>query len=189
MALFNKEVTLNAIMYILSALNGRSDMHKICKILYFADQMHLSNYSRSITGADYIRMHYGPVPSQVDDMFKAVRGDSFFSNTEEAEELGTYFSFYNRYIIDQKKEPDLDYLSETDKECLDAAIKKCKDKNFGELTEMSHGFAWQNAQQDRKISVKDILREAGDSEGYVEYVAEKLQSENIPNIVLYGVTC
>ena len=189
MALFNKEVSINAVMYILSALGGRCGMHKICKILYFADQMHLSNYSRSITGADYIRMNYGPVPSQVDDMFKAVRGDSFFSNTEEAEELEKYFTFYNRYTIVQKKQPDLDYLSETDKECLDAAIAMCKDKNFGELTEMSHGIAWQNTLQDRKMSVKDILREAGDSEEYVEYIADKLRRENIPNAVLYGVTC
>lgn len=186
--LFNKDVSINAMMYVLSALGGRCDMHKICKILYFADQMHLSRYSRSITGADYIRMTYGPVPSQVDDMFKAVRGDSFFSNTEEADWLKTYFSFYNRYTIDQKKQPDMDYLSETDIECLDESIALCKDKSFGELTEMSHGVAWQNTQQDRKMSVKDILREAGDSEDYVEYIDQKLRMENFPNMV-YGITC
>lgn len=186
--LFNREVSINAIMYILSALDGRCDMHKICKILYFADQMHLSRYSRSITGADYIKMTYGPVPSQIDDMFKAVRGDSFFSDTSESDWLRTYFSFYNRYTIDQKKQPDMDYLSETDIECLDESISLCKDKSFGELTEMSHGLAWQNTQQDRKMSVKDILREAGDSEEYVEYIDQKLRVENIHNTA-YGVTC
>lgn len=189
MSLFDKNVSINAVMYILSVLGGRSDMHKICKILYFADQLHLSRYSRSITGADYIRMTYGPVPSQVDDMFKAVRGDSYFSDTTEADWLKEYFSFYNRYIIDQKKQPNMDYLSETDIECLDKAIAQCKDKTFSELTEMSHGLAWQNTQQDRKMSIKDILREAGDSEEYVEYIDQKLRMENLPNVVVYGVTC
>ena len=188
MASFNKDVSINAVMYILSALGGRSDMHKVCKILYFADQKHLSRYSRSITGADYIRMNYGPVPSQVDDMFKAVRGDSFFSNTAEAEWLATYFSFYNRYMLKQEKAPDMDYLSETDIECLDEAIALCIDKNFAELTEMSHGLAWQNTQQDRKMSVKDILREAGDSEDYVDYIDQKLRTERCTNVVAYGVT-
>ena len=163
-------------------------MHKICKILYFADQLHLSRYSRSITGADYIRMTYGPVPSQVDDMFKAVRGDSYFSNTADAEELGTYFSVSDHYTINQKREPNLDYLSETDIECLNESIAKCKDKNFYQLTKLSHGLAWKSAKQDKKISVDDILREAGDSEDYVQYIADKLRMENIPS-VSYGVTC
>lgn len=185
--LFNKEVSINAIMYILSKFGGMCDMHKICKILYFADRMHLSRYSRSITGDEYIRMQYGPVPSHVDDMFKAVRGDSFFSDTSEAEVLKEYFSFYNRYTVQQKKQPDMDYLSETDIECLDESIAQCKDMSFNELTEFSHGLAWQNTSPDREIAVEDILREAGDTEEYVEYVANKLRGENIPHFA-YGIT-
>ena len=46
-SLFNKDVALQAILYVLSKLGGQSDMHKICKILYFADQKHLSRYSRA----------------------------------------------------------------------------------------------------------------------------------------------
>src|SRR5574344_1892259 len=153
MSMFNKEVAIQAILYILSKLKGQCDIHKVCKILYFADQKHLSKYSRSITGDNYIKMQYGPVPSKIDDIFKAVRGDSFFSDTQSSEELKGYFVFQNRYLIKQLKEVDLDYLSLTDKECLDSSIALCKDKNFGELTEFSHGLAWQNTQQDRQIAV------------------------------------
>lgn len=177
-SLFNKDVALQAILYILSKLGGQSDMHKICKILYFADQKHLSRYSRSITGDDYIRMQYGPVPSKVDDIFKAVRGDSYFSGTPFSDELKKYFTFQNRYIIRQLSDVDLDYLSESDVECLDEAIALCKDKSFGELTEFSHGLAWQSTSPDRKMSVEDILREAGDSEEYVEYINRKLKTES-----------
>lgn len=178
MSLFNKDVAMQAILYILTKLGGQSDMHKICKILYFADQMHLSRYSRSITGDDYIRMQYGPVPSKVDDIFKAVRGDSFFSGSETSDELKKYFTFQNRYIIRQLAKVDMDYLSESDIECLDESIAMCKDKSFGELTEFSHGLAWQSTSPDRKMSVKDILREAGDSEEYVEYIDRKLKMES-----------
>lgn len=76
--IFQYETTLNAILYVLQQLGGKTDMHKLCKILYFADQRHLSKYGRSITGDTYIAMQYGPVPSNVDDILKAVRGDSFF---------------------------------------------------------------------------------------------------------------
>lgn len=57
-------------------------------------------------------------------------------------------------------------------------LPNAKDKSFGALTELSHGLAWQNTQRDRAMSVKDILREAGDAEGYVEYIGKKLESES-----------
>ena len=178
MQLFKKDVALQAILYILNSLGGKSDMHKICKILYFADQLHLSTYSRSITGDVYIAMQFGPVPSKIDDIFKAVRGDSYFSDSDFAKELKSNFHFINKYVVCADKPADMDYLSESDVECLDISNAKCKDKSFDALAELSHGLAWQNTQRDRAMSVKDILREAGDAEGYVEYIEKKLESES-----------
>ena len=174
--LFEREKSMEAVLYIAQKIGGRKDMHKIFKTLYFADKAHLSRYGRSITGDSYIAMSYGPVPSKTDDIFKAVRGDSYFSN--RAEELKGYFHFINKYVIEADKDADLDYLSDTDVECLDYAINKCKGKTFGELTEMSHDLAWNNTLRDREMSVKDILRENGENEDYVEYVASKLEVEN-----------
>lgn len=174
--LFDREKSMEAVLYIAQKIGGRKDMHKIFKTLYFADKAHLSRYGRSITGDSYIAMSYGPVPSKTDDIFKAVRGDSYFSN--RAEELNGYFHFINKYVIEADREADLDYLSDTDLECLDYAINKCKGKTFGELTEMSHDLAWNNTLRDREMSVKDILRENGENEDYVEYVASKLEVEN-----------
>lgn len=174
--LFDREKSMEAVLYIAQKIGGRKDMHKIFKTLYFADKAHLSRYGRSITGDSYIAMSYGPVPSRTDDIFKAVRGDSYFSN--RAEELKGYFHFINKYVIEADKDADLDYLSDTDVECLDYAINKCKGKTFGELTVMSHDLAWNNTLRDREMSVKDILRENGENEDYVEYVASKLEVEN-----------
>lgn len=174
-SLFKTGKAVNALLYSLQKLGGRSDMHKLCKILYFADQKHLSQYGRSITGDTYIAMQYGPVPSNVDDILKALRGDSFFSGSEAIVPLKESMTFENRYIIRAMKKPDMAELSSSDAKCLDDAIAKCKDKSFDELTQLSHGLAWSNTRQDRAISVKDILREAGDEEAYVEYIDEKLK--------------
>ena len=175
--LFKYEKSINSLLYILQKLGGKTDMHKLCKILYFADQKHLSEYGRSITGDTYIAMQYGPVPSCVDDILKALRGDSFFSNSNEIDSLRGSIVFENRFILSSKKNPDMDELSKTDINCLDAAIEFCKDKSFQELTLVSHGLAWSNTQRDRTISVKDILREAGDEEAYVEYIADNLKMQ------------
>ena len=166
--MFQYEAALNALLFALSKLGGKSDMHKLCKILYFADQRHLSLYGRSITGDTYIAMQYGPVPSNVDDILKAVRGDSFFSGY--VDEL--------KDKLKELAEPDMDELSESDVECLTYAIDLCHDKSFGQLTDLSHGMAWTNTARDRAISVKDILREAGDEEEYVEYIADQLRLQS-----------
>lgn len=179
---FNKDVALQAMLYILSKL-GTADMHKVSKILYFADRSHLSKYARSITGDDYIKMSYGPVPSNVYDIMKAIRGDSYFANTSEAKSLEQYFRFINSKDIVPLMDANLDYLSESD-ECIDEAIAICKDLNFEELTRLSHDFAWTNTALNAKMSVKDILCEVGDSEEYIEYVNQKLQMES----VAYGIT-
>lgn len=174
--MFQYEAALNALLFALSKLGGKSDMHKLCKILYFADQRHLSLYGRSITGDTYIAMQYGPVPSNVDDILKAVRGDSFFSGY--VDELKDKLAFENRYIVKELAEPDMDELSESDVECLTYAIDLYHDKSFGQLTDLSHGMAWTNTARDRAISVKDILREAGDEEEYVEYIADQLRLQS-----------
>lgn len=172
--LFDKDVTLNAVLYIIQQMGGKVDMHKIFKTLYFADQEHLSKYGRTITGDVYIAMHYGPVPSRTDDIFKAVRGDSYFP----AGDLKDYFHFVNRYIVTNNKDADLDYLSESDLECLNHSISLCKDLSFEELTKKSHGLAWKNTARDRVMSYADILREEGDTEGYVEYITNKMELES-----------
>ncbi len=170
--LFNYDKAVNSILFSLSELGGMTDMHKLCKILYFADQRHLSVYGRSITGDTYIAMQFGPVPSCVDDILKALRGDSFFSSSAEIEPLRNSLSFENRYMIRALQAPDMDDLSKTDVECLAYAINLCKDKSFSELTEFSHGLAWSSTRRDREMSVKDILREVGDEEAYVDYIAD-----------------
>lgn len=174
--LFKKETTLNAVVYITKSMGENIDMHKIFKTLYYADKEHLSKYGRSITGDVYIAMSFGPVPSKTYDIFKAVSGESFFS--DKANDLKGYFHFVNKYRIETDKDCDKDWLSETDIECLDNAIALCKDKNFGELTALSHGLAWSNTKRDREISIKDIMRENGESEDYVNYIANKLNLES-----------
>lgn len=42
--IYNKEVAINAMLYVINRV-GRADLHKVFKILYFADQSHLLQYS------------------------------------------------------------------------------------------------------------------------------------------------
>lgn len=170
---FKEETAINALLYILAKLGGRCDIHKVSKIFYFADREHLSRYGRTITGDMYISMQYGPVPSKINDIMKAVRGDSYFEyNTDK-------FRFVNRYIIELISESDTDFLSQSDIECLDYSIELCRYKSFDELTSFSHGLAWTKGCLQDGISYADMLTEIGDDQGYIDYVMEKIRLDNL----------
>ena len=173
-AIFEKETTINAILYILQKLGGRHDMHGISKILFFADMDHLAKWGRLITGDAYIAMENGPVPSKIYDIFKYLRGDSYFFAVKD--DVRNSLHMINRYTVEALAVPDMDWLSESDIECLDKAIAKCKGLSMRKLTELSHGLAYSHTQRDRKISYKDMLREAGCTEGYIDYVEENFNT-------------
>jgi uncharacterized phage-associated protein len=165
--IFNFEKTIHSVLYITERLKIK-DFHKIFKIIYFADREHLAKYGRPITGDTYIRMADGPVPSKLFDIFKAVRGDSFF----QANELKEYFTVNGRYLIKPEKKPDMRCLSKTDILELDKSISKYGELSFGTLREISHGIAWGNTKENGEIIVEDILREAGEEEDYITYISD-----------------
>ena len=174
--LFKQDIAIQAILYILKKMGGTCDIHKCHKILYFADNEHLSKYGRSITGDAYVRMDFGPVPTCIYDLFKAVRGDSYFASQVDDVRKGC-FHFVNNKDIAAVAEPDMSYLSESDVEMLNKYIEKLKDKDFIEVTDSSHGYAWSHTVQNGVISVRDRLTEMGDSEEYIHYIEEQMRAE------------
>jgi hypothetical protein len=113
-------------------------------------------------------MNDGPVPSKLFDIFKAVRGDSFFP----AGTLTEYFSVNNRYYIKPEKAPDLDFLSKTDITELDNAISKYGMLSFEMLKNLSHDIAWETAKNNGEIAIEDIMRETGTNENFISYISD-----------------
>ena len=176
--LFKRDIAIQAILYIVQEMGGVCDIHKCHKILYFADNEHLSKYGRSITGDAYVRMDWGPVPTCIYDLLKAVRGDSFFA-AQVSDIRENLFHFVNKKDIRATAAPDMDYLSQTDREMLDKYIQKLKNWDFQQVPEASHGFAWSNTQRNSEISVRDRLTELGDSDEYIRFVEEQMQAEEV----------
>ena len=174
--LFKQDIAIQAILYILKQMGGTCDIHKCHKILYFADNEHLSKYGRSITGDAYVRMDFGPVPSCIYDLFKAVRGDSFFASQVD-DVRKNCFHFINNKDIKAVAMPDMSYLSESDTEMLDKYIDMLKNKPFSEVSNASHDYAWSHTAQNDIISVRNRLTEMGDSDDYINYIEELMQAK------------
>ncbi|GAA0871749.1 hypothetical protein GCM10009117_08950 [Gangjinia marincola] len=134
----------NALYFVINELItnvGNADLHKIMKILYFAEQKHLSKYGLPLTGDDFICMDYGPVPSW----------------TKNEIELNDLIE-RNSNDIHCTIEPDTDYLSESNLECLRESIEENKSLTFRELTDKSHDSAWHLTNPNSPISTLQIYQ-------------------------------
>lgn len=72
---FNRDKAIATVLFIAEKLIKRygkngADLHKIFKILYFADQKHLAKYGRPIVGDFYVAMREGGVPSKIYDSYE-----------------------------------------------------------------------------------------------------------------------
>ena len=166
---FNEHKTINAVLYIVEKLE-RKDFHKIFKILYFSDREHLNVYGRSITGDSYIAMADGPVPSNLYDIFKSVRGDGYYKDDGT---FGQFFSVIGWDIVKSNTKPNLNELSKTDLTCIDNSLEKYGNMSWDEIREKSHDYAWRSTPQNRTIDFENIVREAGGEDDYIQYLKEQ----------------
>lgn len=169
--------SLQATLYVLKATGGKCDFHKIFKVLYFADQKHLAKYGRPITGDNYVAMKNGPVPSNIYDILKSIRTETIFS--AYTKQYLPFFDVRGNHFVFAKQEPDLEYLSETDIECLNEAISENKDLDFGQLTEKSHDPAYNQAIKDDYIPLLEIAKVGGANEAMLKYIQMNIENQRI----------
>lgn len=173
----NKSVVV--IQMLLKAFQNKADLHKIFKILYFAEQKHLVRYGCPIVGDRYIAMKDGPVPSTIYDIVKYIRGDNNYF-TKSLPLAKTIFSIENRFnLVLLNDEFDKTILSESELQCLRESYKENKDLTFDEIRDKSHDLAWQSVDRDNDILIKDIAKAGGAKEEFIKYIELNIENENL----------
>ena len=163
---FNIDIAISALLYVADTLISlhdrrcKPDFHKIFKILYFADQKHILTYGRPIIGDQYIAMKDGPVPSNIYDILKIVRGDTLFCH--DMDEFKRIFDVKSNHYVYPKRKADLDELSESNLECINKSIEENKYLSFKQLRDKSHDDeAYRKATKDDKIHFDEIAKAGG----------------------------
>jgi uncharacterized phage-associated protein len=166
---FDIDKAVSATLLVASILHKskqKATFHKVFKILYFADRIHISKYARPILGDRYIAMEYGPVPSNIYDVLKRLR------STDKSFDLGSMADLFeiNGYCIIPKQDADLEELSESEIDCIDESIKDNINLTFGQLTDKSHDAAYTAAEQNTMISYEDMAKTGGANEELISYM-------------------
>jgi uncharacterized phage-associated protein len=161
------EKAIEVLLYVAERV---PDTYTALKILYFADKDHLAKYGRLISGDSYVAMRLGPVPSGTYDLVKHVRGNGFCW-IDMPIPISEVFSVQEDHTIILHRKANCDLLSESDIECLDAAIEKYGHLSFGQLKRISHNDdAWKRSDQNDFIQLETIAKTLPDGDLLVDYL-------------------
>ncbi len=122
------------LLYILERCAGKPNVGEtvLYKLLYFADFNYYELYEEHLTGANYKKLQFGPVPQRL---------DSIISNMIEAGQLQRLKTEYfdktqTRYIPLVK--PDLQELKASEKDVIDRVIEQMSDWSATAISDYSH---------------------------------------------------
>ncbi|CAG4883709.1 conserved protein of unknown function [Georgfuchsia toluolica] len=167
--LFNREKALESILFIAAQLKAPT-MHSIAKMLYLSDKLHLQDFGRLICGDHYIAMEYGPVPSTAYNMMKVPTGRFSFDPDIDEAVIEAIEITHGRNVV-PKRNADTSVLSESEIDCINAVVEEHGHKTFGQLTDLTHDGAWKVTDENKPISLTDIvatLPNAGEVAAYLE---------------------
>jgi uncharacterized phage-associated protein len=151
---FDAAKAIEAILYISRRVSDAS-FHRISKILYFAEKHKLATGGGLIIADEYVAMKHGPVPSQVYDILKSVRGDGHHPGARNA---AAAFTVVEGCRVVPSRAADLDYFSKADLSSLDCVIAQFGDLPFQRLTDLSHDSAWVAADENEFMNLVDIAK-------------------------------
>ncbi len=113
------------------------DIYHVAKVLFYADKMHINKYARPITGDTYLRMPYGPVPSGVRDLIT----ENSWLTPDQLKKVRDFLYIDksdNYFKLTSKREPEIDYFSKSDIECLTYCLNNYGNLSFDELYKLTH---------------------------------------------------
>lgn len=163
-----------AVLYVLSKNEKNSlDRMHLSKILYFANQKHLTKYGRNVIEDTFYSLPNGPVPTILYDLIKSksINAKGFDSDNKYNTLLNA-ISTKGNDVTALENYDELD-LSDTDKECLDESFKENVSLPFKELSDKSHDSAYKaNKNKTRAMSDLKIAEAGGASNGMIEYIED-----------------
>lgn len=153
------------ILYVAQRCAGDSRFGKIKlnKILFYADFKAFLKTGKSITGENYFKQPFGPVPCHLEKRLKHLKG-------KDLEVVETEFFGRRQQRVVPKREARLDKFSGEEIAIVDDVIRQSANYTGSDISELSHRFsAWRVAEIGEEIPYEAALVQTG------ERTREKLQ--------------
>lgn len=133
----NEKKYRNAILFFAQKIqNGTLGKLKLMKLLYFLDFDFFEKYGRSITGDEYLRFEYGPVPRMGEKILKEM-GDKEIKITKRKIAAG----LNDQLHIEALKDFDVNVFTKEELLMLEEVADKWERFTGAEMKNASHGEA------------------------------------------------
>lgn len=170
------------LLYILTHSDDENrDVYSIVKAAYYAQQSHLAKYGTPLFKDCICALPFGPVPSNIYNILKMSRGDFGAAGRHDLDDMrqASESIAFDNETFSAKEEPDMDFLSQSDVECLDGGIKKVAGMSFDQIKHDTHGKEWRRACKvpRKEMSVLNIAKEGNASEGALQYLRDYLETD------------
>jgi uncharacterized phage-associated protein len=141
-------------LYIAAKCESTSNFSatKLNKILYFSDFVYYQRTGQPVTGSEYIKEKYGPVPKRLLPIRKKL-----VANKEAAIKKSTTISGLEQHRLIPLREPDLTKFSAAEIDVVDRVIAACNDQNAKQLSELSHDRVWRIAEMGQPIPYEAVF--------------------------------
>lgn len=168
------------VLYILQQFKDGVDYIKLFKIMYFAQREYLAVNGLCIVEDTFKARPLGPVPALT---YKVVKlAENGLEPDCDGNDLSEFLSSIKvgaDQIVHAVNSPDMDYISEMEKEELDRTIAKYGGMDSKELSKLSHDNAYDYAKkmmeddpQKDILTTIDIARAGGASKPMVDHIRE-----------------
>lgn len=139
----------NILLYILERCAGKPNVGEtvLYKLLYFSDFNYYELYEEHLTGAEYRKLPYGPVPQKLDNIINQMIENG------QLQRVKTNYHGYpqTRYLPLEKA--DLTELKASEKEIIDRVIEQLSDWSATSLSNYSHkDLPWEVTDEGQVIS-------------------------------------
>ena len=122
------------LLYILEKCAGKPNVGEtlLYKLLYFSDFNYYEIYDEHLSGAEYRKLPYGPVPQKLDSII-----NSMISNKQLKRFKTEYHAYPQTRFIPLEK-PDLTNLKASEKDVIDRVIEQYSDWSASAISDYSH---------------------------------------------------
>ncbi|MEK7656057.1 MAG: helix-turn-helix domain-containing protein [Patescibacteria group bacterium] len=153
---FDKEKFRQTLLYILCVCGGKANIGEtvLYKLLYFIDFNAFEILGKPVTGMQYVKMQFGPVPRQ-GQYRDAVK--EMVENNELKIFLQEYYGMSQRRYV-ALADPDIKVFSIEEKVLIDREIRVLSDFTATKIAEYVHGDApWVLAEDGEPIRYSDVV--------------------------------
>lgn len=168
---YDQETAVEALLYIAERLADPT-LHRVFKVMYFADKKHLEQYGRLIFGDHYVAMKKGPVPSRIYNLAKIVRGDFDDEYGAGVPNARKDFLVEDGHKVVPKRSADLRQFSNSERTVLDWAIDAYGELPFDDLVVKSHDASYEAADENDVISIEALTIGVRDRDTLLEHLAD-----------------